>query len=259
MNFTLFSSIGMSRVVLSLSLTAACGISTAGEPLNLFQRLGEAISRASNRPPPPSADKRAFSPAPNRGAEYRTFDNPSTASGRYQPSYQDARQIQRTNPTGPQRYGEAGRNDRAAPTRVDGAGARSSIRFQPRIVLSTTQCLVEEEVILAPAPPIVVMSGGSLETIRSPLPRDPPALVPVPDLTPSTTLQPTVTVPVTPVPRPVTVPVTPVPRPVIPFANSVSYGRVRMSFPPYTVLDVQGLPRGSLAKDPTSGQIFRVP
>ncbi|MEQ1751354.1 MAG: hypothetical protein ABL974_18165 [Prosthecobacter sp.] len=122
---TLFTPTGMSRVVLSLGLIAASGMSTAGEPLNLFQRLGEAISRATNRTPQPSADKRAFDPLLPPGADYQAYDTPSTASRRYQSSYQDARPIRRTNPPGPQRYGEGGLYDRTAPTRVDEASARS--------------------------------------------------------------------------------------------------------------------------------------
>jgi hypothetical protein len=36
-------------------------------------------------------------------------------------------------------------------------------------------------------------------------------------------------------------------------------GRVKIPFPPYSELDVSGMPSGSLAKDPTSGKIFRLP
>ena len=36
-------------------------------------------------------------------------------------------------------------------------------------------------------------------------------------------------------------------------------GRVKSPYPPYRELDVTGLPSGSLAKDPTSGKVFRVP
>jgi hypothetical protein len=36
-------------------------------------------------------------------------------------------------------------------------------------------------------------------------------------------------------------------------------GRVKVPFPPYNELDVTGMPSGSLAKDPTSGKIFRIP
>lgn len=36
-------------------------------------------------------------------------------------------------------------------------------------------------------------------------------------------------------------------------------GRVKVPFPPYRELDVSGMPSGSLARDPTSGKIFRVP
>lgn len=35
--------------------------------------------------------------------------------------------------------------------------------------------------------------------------------------------------------------------------------RVRSPYPPYTELDITGLPGGSLAKDPTTGEKFRVP
>jgi hypothetical protein len=36
-------------------------------------------------------------------------------------------------------------------------------------------------------------------------------------------------------------------------------GRVKSPYPPYPELDVTGLPSGSLAKDPVSGKIFRLP
>ncbi|MFZ4766638.1 MAG: hypothetical protein ACOYMN_16925 [Roseimicrobium sp.] len=36
-------------------------------------------------------------------------------------------------------------------------------------------------------------------------------------------------------------------------------GRVKMPFAPYTELDITGLPSGSLAKDPATGKVFRVP
>ena len=36
-------------------------------------------------------------------------------------------------------------------------------------------------------------------------------------------------------------------------------GRVKSPFPPYRELDVTGLPSGSLAQDPVSGKVFRVP
>jgi hypothetical protein len=36
-------------------------------------------------------------------------------------------------------------------------------------------------------------------------------------------------------------------------------GRVKSPFPPYAELDITGLNSGSLAKDPGTGQIFRVP
>jgi hypothetical protein len=36
-------------------------------------------------------------------------------------------------------------------------------------------------------------------------------------------------------------------------------GRVKLPFPPYSELDVSGMPSGSLARDPTSGKVFRIP
>ena len=36
-------------------------------------------------------------------------------------------------------------------------------------------------------------------------------------------------------------------------------GRVKSPYPPYNELDVTGLPSGSLATDPTTGKVFRVP
>ncbi len=44
-----------------------------------------------------------------------------------------------------------------------------------------------------------------------------------------------------------------------PMASYLSYGRVQVPFPPYSTLDVEGLASGSLAKDPVSGKVFRVP
>ena len=46
----------------------------------------------------------------------------------------------------------------------------------------------------------------------------------------------------------------------IPVATKTSKpGRVKVPFPPYNELDVSGMSAGSLAKDPTSGKVFRVP
>lgn len=46
----------------------------------------------------------------------------------------------------------------------------------------------------------------------------------------------------------------------IPVATKASKpGRVKVPFPPYNELDVSGMVSGSLAKDPTSGKVFRVP
>lgn len=283
MKLTLFSPTGMGRAVLSLGLISACGLATAGEPLNLFQRLGEAIARATNRPPPgvgyryygpppppPGMEYRDYGPPLPPGMEYRddgsqrppsvdyrTFAPPGAAPRRYQSSYQDSRPIQRTRPPEAQRYGEVWRQDRTAPTRFDEANSRSSLRFQTEPLPSRTQYLVEPEVRPEPTPPGASTSDSSLESIRRPLPLDPPALVPAPNLTPPSTVQPTVTVPTSPsTPQ---VAAAPAPRPVVPFATSVSFGRAKMPFPPYTVVDVQGLASGSLAKDPTSGKTFRVP
>jgi hypothetical protein len=36
-------------------------------------------------------------------------------------------------------------------------------------------------------------------------------------------------------------------------------GRVKSPYPPYSELDVSGLNSGSLAKDPTTGKVFRIP
>jgi hypothetical protein len=36
-------------------------------------------------------------------------------------------------------------------------------------------------------------------------------------------------------------------------------GRVKLPFPPYNELDVSGMPSGSLAKDPSTGKVFRLP
>lgn len=45
----------------------------------------------------------------------------------------------------------------------------------------------------------------------------------------------------------------------VPTAVPVREGRVSMPFPPYTVLNVEGMASGSIAKDPTSERMFRVP
>lgn len=43
------------------------------------------------------------------------------------------------------------------------------------------------------------------------------------------------------------------------FAVPLGNHQVRCPLPPYTVLDVEGMMTGSLAKDPASGQVFKVP
>jgi hypothetical protein len=46
----------------------------------------------------------------------------------------------------------------------------------------------------------------------------------------------------------------------VPMASKGSKpGRVKVPFPPYNELDVSGLSPGSLAKDPTTGKVFRLP
>lgn len=42
-------------------------------------------------------------------------------------------------------------------------------------------------------------------------------------------------------------------------AERVSPGMVKSPYPPYSLLDVQGLRSGSLAQDPASKKLFRVP
>ena len=44
-----------------------------------------------------------------------------------------------------------------------------------------------------------------------------------------------------------------------PSATFLSYGKVKSPFAPYNTLDVDGLSTGSLARDPSTGKIFRVP
>ncbi len=41
--------------------------------------------------------------------------------------------------------------------------------------------------------------------------------------------------------------------------KSSTPGRVKSPYPPYRELDVSGMASGSLAKDPTTGKVFRVP
>ena len=65
-------------------------------------------------------------------------------------------------------------------------------------------------------------------------------------------------------PKEIAPPTTPVPpttsRKEVPVATrSGKPGRVKSPFPPYAELDITGLNSGSLAKDPGTGQIFRVP
>jgi hypothetical protein len=46
----------------------------------------------------------------------------------------------------------------------------------------------------------------------------------------------------------------------VPYATkSNNPGRAKSPYPPYRELDVAGMKSGSLAKDPTSGKVFRVP
>lgn len=42
-------------------------------------------------------------------------------------------------------------------------------------------------------------------------------------------------------------------------SKTTKEGRVKSPYPPYNELDVTGLPAGSLAMDPTTGKVFRVP
>lgn len=51
----------------------------------------------------------------------------------------------------------------------------------------------------------------------------------------------------------------PEPAKVFPSATFLSYGMVRSPYAPYNTLDVEGLTTGSLARDPSTGKIFRVP
>ncbi len=44
-----------------------------------------------------------------------------------------------------------------------------------------------------------------------------------------------------------------------PSATFLSYGRAKSPYAPYNTLDVEGLPSGSFARDPSTGKIFRVP
>lgn len=46
---------------------------------------------------------------------------------------------------------------------------------------------------------------------------------------------------------------------VFPSAIFLSYGRAKSPYAPYNTLDVEGLPSGSFARDPSTGKIFRVP
>lgn len=45
----------------------------------------------------------------------------------------------------------------------------------------------------------------------------------------------------------------------VPVAEKLREGFVKSPFAPYVPLDVQGLPSGTLAKDPVTGKLFRVP
>ncbi len=59
-------------------------------------------------------------------------------------------------------------------------------------------------------------------------------------------------------------PATPAPAPKlnakdIPAATRSRPGRVKLPFPPFSEIDVSGMPSGSLAKDPVSGRVFRIP
>jgi hypothetical protein len=42
-------------------------------------------------------------------------------------------------------------------------------------------------------------------------------------------------------------------------SKTTKEGRVKSPYPPFNELDVTGLPAGSLAMDPTTGKVFRVP
>jgi hypothetical protein len=42
-------------------------------------------------------------------------------------------------------------------------------------------------------------------------------------------------------------------------SKTTKEGRVKSPYAPFNELDVTGLPAGSLAMDPTTGKVFRVP
>lgn len=57
-------------------------------------------------------------------------------------------------------------------------------------------------------------------------------------------------------------PALPKPRPQskpVPVAEKIREGLVKSPYAPHVPLDVQGLPSGTLAKDPVTGKLFRVP
>ena len=61
-------------------------------------------------------------------------------------------------------------------------------------------------------------------------------------------------------PKPITPPKALIDKDSLPVAKwSATFGRVVSPFPPHHELDVSGLPPGSMARDPASGQIFRLP
>ena len=61
------------------------------------------------------------------------------------------------------------------------------------------------------------------------------------------------------VPASLTSALKPVAPPPVPLAAYLGTGWVKSPFPPYNTLDVAGISSGSLAKDPSTGRIFRVP
>ncbi len=242
---TLHAPSGLGHAVLSLILIAACGVTAAAEPLNFFERLGQAISRATSRPERADSSDASLSAA-------------GASTQRYQATDKDGRPALRISPAGQTRYGDAERSRSTAPKRFNQAKALSSLRFQPSSVPIPTRPELTPVNMPLPSPassntsyyprtPVPPSLADPRESVRLPL--DPLAIVSAPKVTTQIAAAST----------PPQASATTVPRPIIPFAILLKYGRVKMSFPPYSELDVEGLASGSLAKDPTSGKIFRVP
>ena len=116
---------GIARCALSFLLMVACGAASAAEPRNLFERIGRAISRASDRVENPSTN-------------YDAYRYPAANSRRSQPTDKYGRPIMRISPAPQARYMEP----TAAQPRLYGVDSRTYRQLEPVGYVSPTRSAV---------------------------------------------------------------------------------------------------------------------